>query len=448
MTPDLIELLQTLDSRQYRYGLLSRYFNGASPLSFLSPEAKVALRNFDQLSSNLCRTAVVSLQERLRLSGVEGTDAWSLFEYSDLDQLSAQVHTDALLYGVGYVLCWRDANGNPRATVEHPSEVTVVRDPVTREIVRAVKRVRTKTETLAWVYYADRVEAWRAKTPSAGNAGYELLESVPHGLGVVPIVAIGNENDPSVIDDLLSIQDAINKLLTDMLVASEYAGRPRRYATGIELEEKPVIDEETGVPVVDPDTGEVVTAPTNPFPESNRMMISEDANSKFGALPAAQLSQFSDGIKVLISQAMMVSGLPAHYVGLLQDSVTSADALRAAEAALVSRAEARQRQYGVGWEAVARLLVSIRDGVDPSSVTARVVWAPADTRSQAQEADYAVKLYSAGILSRTGVLKRLGLTADEIEEELRDFARDAQMAADIRVGQYLTDMSRPETPAA
>lgn len=56
MTPDLIELLQALDSRQYRYGLLSRYFNGASPLSFLSPEAKVALRNFDQLSSNLCRT--------------------------------------------------------------------------------------------------------------------------------------------------------------------------------------------------------------------------------------------------------------------------------------------------------------------------------------------------------------------------------------------------------
>lgn len=33
MTPDLIELLQALDSRQYRYGLLSRYFNGASPLS-------------------------------------------------------------------------------------------------------------------------------------------------------------------------------------------------------------------------------------------------------------------------------------------------------------------------------------------------------------------------------------------------------------------------------
>src|SRR3954453_7647049 len=103
MTDELIELLQTLDARQYRYGLLDRYYQGASPLSFLSREAKGALRGFDELSSNLCRTAVVTLQERLRLSGVEGTNAWSLFEYSDLDQLAAQVHRDVLLYGVGYV---------------------------------------------------------------------------------------------------------------------------------------------------------------------------------------------------------------------------------------------------------------------------------------------------------------------------------------------------------
>ncbi|MCW2625327.1 phage portal protein [Mycobacterium sp.] len=440
MTDDLIELLQALDSRQYGYGLLDRYFEGASPLSFLSREAKVALRNFDQLSSNLCRTAVVSLQERLRLSGVEGTDAWSEFEYSDLDQLAAQVHRDALLYGVGYVLCWTDASGRPRATVEHPNEVAVKRDPVTRQIVSAVKRVRTANTTEAWVYLPDRVEHWTANTPSAGNAGYELVETVGHSLGVVPVVAIGHEDEPSVIDDLLSIQDAINKLLLDMMVASEYAGRPRRYASGIELTEKPVTDDD-GNPVIDPDTGEVVTEAVNPFPEENRMMISEAAESRFGALPAADLKTFESGVRVLISQAMMVSGLPAHYVGLLQDSVTSADALRAAEAALVARAEARQRQYGVGWEQVARLLVAIRDGVDPDAVTARVVWSPADTRSQAQEADYAVKLYSAGILSRTGVLKRLGLTADEIADELENTRRDAQLGHDIKLGKYLTEMT-------
>lgn len=447
MTDELIELLQTLDSRQYRYGLLDRYFQGASPLSFLSREAKVALRNFDQLSSNLCRTAVVSLQERLRLSGVEGTDAWSLFEYSDLDQLAAQVHRDALLYGVGYVLCWVDGSHKPRATVEHPNQVACQRDPVTREVVSAVKRVRTKTTTEAWAYYADRVEHWTANSPSSGNAGYELVETIPHTLGCVPVVAIGHEDEPSVIDDLVSIQDAINKLLLDMMVASEYAGRPRRFASGIELKEKPVTDDD-GNPVIDPDTGEVVTEPQNPFPEENRMMISEAAESKFGALPAADLKTFESGVRVLISQAMMVSGLPAHYVGLLQDSVTSADALRAAEAALVARAEARQRLYGVGWESVARLLVAIRDGVDPDTVTARVVWSPADTRSQAQEADYAVKLYQSGILSRQGVLKRLGLTADEIAEELAASTAEQMAVADARMANMASEMGMIRQKAA
>lgn len=442
MTDELIELLQALDSRQHVYSELDRYYNGKSPLSFLSHEAKVALQRFDRLSSNLCRTAVVSLQERLRLSGVTGTDAWSLFEYSDLDQLATQAHKDALLYGVGYVLCWTDASGKPRATVESPRQVCVLRDPVTREIVSALKRVRTKTTTEAWVYYPDRVEHWRHNSPNGGSAGYVLVETVEHSLGVCPVVAIGHEDEPSVIADLLTIQDAINKLLLDMMIASEYAGMPRRYASGIELVQVPKLDDD-GNPVLD-DDGLPVLEDVTPFPLENRMMTSEDPNSRFGALPAADLHTFEAGIKILISQAMMVSGLPAHYVGLLQDSVTSADALRAAEAALVARAEARQRLYGVGWEAVARRLVAIRDGVDVADVVARVVWAPADTRSEAQTADAAVKMYQAGILSRTAVLKRLGFTDDEIAEELKNVASDARLGADVRLGRYLSESNNTD----
>ena len=214
-------------------------------------------------------------------------------------------------------------------------------------------------------------------------------------------MAIGHEDEPSVIDDLLSIQDAINKLLLDLMVASEYTGRPRRYASGIELTEKPVVNEETGEPVIDPDTGEVVTEAVNPFPEENRMMISEAAEpirrvARCGPQDVrigCTRSDFAgnDGFGTSCPLRWATAGFGARLL----------TRLRAAEAALVARAEARQRQYGVGWEQVARLLVAIRDGVDPDR-TARVVWSPADTRSQAQEADYAVKLYQSGILSRQG----------------------------------------------
>jgi hypothetical protein len=38
--------------------------------------------------------------------------------------------------------------------------------------------------------------------------------------------------------------DALNKSLADMMVTSEYVGRPRRWATGIELTEEPVLDDD------------------------------------------------------------------------------------------------------------------------------------------------------------------------------------------------------------
>jgi len=181
-----------------------------------------------------------------------------------------------------------------------------------------------------------------------------------------------------------------------MMVSSEYFARPRRWATGLELAE-----DDDGNPV-------------NPIQEGHRMMVSEDPDTKFGQLAASNLSSYEASVRVLIGQIMAVSGLPAHYLGTLTDSPTSADSMRAAEASLAARAAARQSQFGRAWEDVARLMVAVRSGVDPYRVDVRVEWADTTTRSVAQEADAAVKLYSAGLLPVTTTLARLGYTEDEI----------------------------------
>ena len=112
---------------------------------------------------------------------------------------------------------------------------------------------------------------------------------------------------------------------------------------------------------------------------------------------------------------MAVSTLPAHYVGVFTDNPASADALRAAEASLTARAEARQAQFGRAWEQVAKLMIAVRDGRDPSLIDdIRVQWADAATRSVAQEADAVVKLYAAGLLPRTYALSKLGYSDDEV----------------------------------
>ncbi len=426
----LTEMLQLLDGPQPRLHHLERYYRGTSPkLAYLSAEAKRNLAKFEVLSANLCRVAVLALQERLRVSGFTGNNAaWPLWLQSDFDQLSATVHRDALLYGQTYVLVWLDKRGRARATVESPKDVAIQRDPVTREIVSAIKRVQTRTSQQIWIYGPEEIQHWTSD--SANSTAYTLQSRTPNPLGVTPIVAIGLDDDDSVISDLLPVQDAATKMATDLMAASEAAGRPQRFASGIEAEESPVLDKDGN------DTGE--TEAVNPLPEnSNRTWLAANAQARFGQLSGDRLEGFEAGMRVIMAAAMTVTSLPPSYFGLLQDSVTSADALRAAESALVARAEAKQRAFGTGWETVMRLLIAIDQGIDPYDVSVKVNWSPADTRSEAQLADASVKLYAAGLLSREATLRRLGLTDDEIEDELGRIKRDLVDARDLVLGRYM-----------
>lgn len=423
MTQDelLIELMQRLDEPQARYAELNRYYTGTQPLAFLSPEAKTALGNrFGIMASNIPRLAVTALAERLRITGFTGdAGLWADWVRCDCDQTSGVAHREALLLGDSYVIVWADQFGRPKVTVESASQVAAQMDPGTRQIVAAVKRWETKTTTEAALYLPDRIVRLRANQTGATTQGFNTVEEIANPLGVVPVVNLRNTDrivtdyGSSEIDDLRPLVDALNKSLADMMVTSEYVGRPRRWATGIELTEEPVTDED-GNPVLDEDEQPVMRE-VNPIPEGHRAMISENNEAKFGQLNAADLTGYEASVRVLLGQVMAVSTLPAHYVGVFSDNPASADALRAAEASLTARAEARQAQFGRAWEQVARLMIAVRDGRDPNLIDdIRVQWADAATRSVAQEADAVVKLYQAGLLPASYALSKLGYSDDEI----------------------------------
>lgn len=406
MTTDLLSTLaQRLDESLHRYSELDRYYTGTQSLAFLSPEAKAALADrFGRMASNIPRLAVTALAERLRITGFTGADVWADWIRNDLDQQAGILHREALTLGTGYAIVWADQTGAPKVTIESARQVAVLTDPGTRHVVAAVKRWETSTSTEAVVFTADQVTRYRAGNPGATTVGFSVVERIENPLGVVPVVRFNNADrllseGVSEIDDLIPLVDALNKSLADMMVTSEYVGRPRRWATGIELEE----DETTGDAV-------------NPIPEGNRAMISENPDAKFGQLAAADLAGYEASVRVVLGQIMAVSALPAHYVGVFTDNPASADALRASEASLTARAESRQAAFGRSWEDVARLIVAVREGVDPAGVDVRVKWADAATRSVAQEADAIVKLFAAGLLPASTALARLGYAEDEIEQ--------------------------------
>lgn len=422
----LTQLLQRLDEPVATYTELDRYYDGTQPLAFLSPEAKVALgTRFGRMASNIPRLAVTALAERLRITGFTAADVWAEWIRNDLDQTSGVAHREALLFGDSFVIVWADTLGRPNVTIESAKQVAVQRDPATRQIVAAVKRWETKTTTEAALYLPDQIVRLRANSTGATITGFSTVETIPNPLGVVPVVNLRNSDrllddfGSSEIDDLMPLVDALNKTLADLMVTSEYVGRPRRWATGIELTEEPVtvVDPETGLPVpVLDENDQPIMREVNPIPEGHRAMISENDQAKFGQLNAADLGGYEAAVRVILGQIMAVSTLPAHYVGVFTDNPASADALRAAEASLTARAEARQATFGRAWEQVARLIVAVRDGVDPAKVDVRVQWADAATRSVAQEADAVVKLHQAGLLPTSYALRKLGYSDDEIAE--------------------------------
>lgn len=382
----LVELLKALDAPQPRYVELERYARGQQPLAFISPESRKALGNrMTHIASNIPALAINSIVERLRPTGFSDARAWNAFTAADLDQLAADAMRDALLYGTGYVLVWTKG-GKPVATVESPRECAVLRDPADRSVVAAVKKYATKTQAHAYLYLPDRVEHWVAKTTGAANTAFALAETVDNPLGIVPLVPI--DNGDSEIRDLLSLCDALNKVLADMMVASEAAGKPRRWIAGLELIERPRLDSD-GNPVIGVD-GEPVVDLVSPIDDINttQTAIAEDKDTKFGSWPASDLTGFREGVQVLISQISAVSSLPAHYLSpLTAAQVPSADGLRAAEASLTARAESKQLAFGRALEMVGRLLIAIATGLDPLDIPLRVKWASAATRSLSAEAD-------------------------------------------------------------
>lgn len=439
----LEEALQALDEPQGRYAELERYAEGSQRLSWISPESRKALGNrLPRLSSNIPALQINSIVERLRIVGFSDSRAWAAFQDTDLDQLAAQAMSDSLLYSVGYVSVW-SKDGKPVASVESPRQCHVLRDPSDRSVTAGVKRFSTKDQTFAYLYLPDRIEKYVAPGAGAAIGGFVLAETIDNPLGQVILVPI--DNGYSEIRDLIHLCDALNHLLVSMMVAAEAAGKGRRWISGLQLVERKRMDDD-GNPVLD-DDGQPIIDVVSPIDDIDvvQTMISENPDTKFGALPSADLSGFEDGVRVLVSQISAVSSLPGHYLNpLAAAQVPSADGLRASEASLTARAESKQLRFGRSWEQVGRLLIAVDTGTDPSTIPLRVQWASAATRSIAQESDSVTKLFQSGLISRRNALTRLGMPEDEIDAELQAIDADAAKARDIQVGRFMTGQTDPK----
>lgn len=405
-TQTILETLSAkLDESQSPLSQLDAYFEGRQPAAFLSPKSREALGSrLRVLGVNFPHLLVTSIAERMKVTGFRAigedaadADLWRIWQANDLDSQAHLAHVDALTYGRSFVIVWAGANG-PLVTVESARQVSVATDPATGAVRAAVKRWEDGKEHHAVVYEADKITRYRGKE----NA-LKVVETIDNPLGEVPVVPLVNRarlldvEGSSEMKDILDLTDGLAKIMSDAMISSEYFARPRRWVTGLE-----VVEDDDGNPI-------------NPFSnEGDRLWQSEDPATKFGQFDGARLDGYGDLVAILTQQIGAVSGLPPHYLGLNGDQPPSADAIRSAEASLVSKVISKQRTYGRAWAKVADLTVKVRDGHNTRDF--ETLWASPETRTPAQTADAAAKLAGIGVPLEAVLADPLGYSPSQIAQ--------------------------------
>lgn len=433
-------LATQLRSEQADIQKWDQYYRGRQALAFLHPDVQLQVGDrLQNLLINYPRLVVNSLEERLDVEGfrlanesLPNRDMWRIWQANDFDLGSQRTHLRALRHGRSYVSVWagRGSTGVPQMRAENAKNMTVSLEPGTDAIRAAFKGWKIDRTSYATLYLPDRIiKLWQggdAPKPLRGSkSAWVIRETIPNPLGVVPIVPFFNNFDDDVpggeseLADSVKIADAINKLATDMMVASEFHAMPRRWATGIEIPQN--------------EEGERTREEARKFWDmatAGKTWLGGPGVS-YGQFNSADLKNFTDAIMMLATQLAALAGLPPHYVGVTHDNPASADAIRSAEASLVKRAQRKQRTFGEAWEDVMTLALWVRDGEIPDGAESlESVWRSAETPTIAQKADAVVKLRQAGIITDNQAQEDMGYTPEQ-----RQSMADERMAA---IGQQAT----------
>lgn len=404
-------LSRELDSRAVPMARLNDYYEGRHPMLYAGSKYRAAFGSlFAGFSDNFCGLVVDAVEERLDVEGFRmgddqkaDGDAWRIWQRNDLDAWSQIAHTEALVKGQASVLVWTDEDeqGTAAITIQDPLEVAVATDRATGVRLAALKRwVEDDGSTCFTLYLPDSIEKWQT-TPKRATPGTVMTVGqfkivprlvqgepwpLPNPLGVVPVVPLRNRprlrgEGVSEIAAIIPIQNALNKLFLDMMVAAEYAAFRQRYAVGLELE-------------VDPETGRTVE-PYQAGPGA--LWAEENPNVKFGDFEVTDLANYRTAIEMAIQHIASITRTPAHYLMGNAGSFPSGESLAATETGLTRKAERKQRFFGESWEEVIRLAFLVegdeRGGVDD----AETIWRDPESRNEAAHVDSLVKLKALGV---------------------------------------------------
>lgn len=412
------------------------------------------------------RTYLTAVEERLSIqgfrmvkkdgSGKADERLWQWWQSNNMDVEAGLAHTEALVYGRAYVTVTSPVENDPLSDPTTPCiKVESARDlyaevhPVTRRVTRAIRRYKAYLNPVG--AYVQHITLYLPNVTFGlheGPTGWVVDWEIPHNLGVVPVIPllnkerVGQDRGVSEIKpELKSSIDAASRLMMNLQAAAELMAVPQRLLFGL--------DEADVARIQGKSAWEAYTA--------NILALVGDS-VKAQQFAAAELRNFSEGMKVLREEASTITGLGPQYFHFGMDNPASAEAMQASEVRLVKNCEKKCTIFGEAWETVMRVCMLVMDGKLPAEAhRMETVWADPATPTYAAKADAVSKLVGTTSVDGRSVLPIEGarITLGYSPEQRAEFddwdekaKRDTPSArlADL-YGQSATS-TPPKAPAA
>lgn len=424
----LARLEARLDARRPALQRYEDYYSGRQRLAFSTSKFRETFGGlFRGFADNWCDLVVDVAVERLNVQGFRFGDtreaddkAWNIWQANYLDADATILHTETGKNGEAAVIV-QPGDPYPQITIEHPSQVIVEYAPGSRhQRAAALKKwLDSDGYERATVYLPEAIYRYRSQKPvDAGIPGSTIYSTsdqkwaqlqrdgvVPNPLGVVPVVPF--QNNPTLlgggqsdIAKVIPIQDAVNKIWTDLIVASEYQGFRQRWATGIEIPTDP----ETGQPLTEGFLSSV-----------SRMWTVADEGAQFGEFGQIDLSPYVKAIEMAIQHIAAQTRTPPHYLLGQSGAFPSGESLKATETGLTAKVRRKMTLFGESWEEAMRLAFRLMgDEAKGNELNAETVWQDPESKSEAEITDAALKQRALGVPFEM-VWETLGYSQEEIK---------------------------------
>jgi len=423
MATDLERAYKALSTKTSTYKTLWQYYDGDHPLVYTNKRLEEIFAGLDaKFTENWCAVVVDSIADRVILSGfTAGDDATtkkldSLWSDIELNLEADDAHLCTFVTGEAFLIVWPDEDNRIQAYYNDSRLCHVFYDS---------ENPRKKSFAAKWwddvdgyrrltLYYPDRLEYYvsnkKAENISSAKAFQpdEEMPTAPNPYGEIPVFHFRTERRTikSELDNAIPLQNGINKLLLDMMVAAEYGAFRQKY----------VISNAQSL-------GKLKNAPNEIWDLPAGDGVGQQ--TQVGEFSATDLSNYLEAIDKLAQAIGIITRTPKHYF-FSQSGDPSGEALIAMEAPLNKKAQDRIARLTSTWRKIAAFALQVQGVAVPETEITPIFEKPetVQPRTQAEIRE---------ISARTGIplitlLRDEGWTEEQIAQMEDDKAQETAAA--------------------